>query len=129
MQLAPVVYSFGARCPRGHLPAQQLSASELDRAHLEFYCVLCDLGWSPSPDERERVRALVEASGPNRPPVAATDVVVVRLTCEQCAAGVDIHCQPHGTNDGSATSLIECPDCGHPTDAILPGPILDIFRS
>ena len=129
MLLAPVIYSFGARCPRGHLPSQQLSVAELNRADVEFYCVLCDLAWIPSLDERARVRAFVASGSRSFQPAEGFAVAVVRLICEHCAADVSIHCHPQGLVDVGATSLIECPDCAHPTDVVLPGPVLDVFRA
>lgn len=34
---------------------------ELDRDELEFYCIFCDEAWSPTPDEKERLKSDLKA--------------------------------------------------------------------
>jgi Zn finger protein HypA/HybF involved in hydrogenase expression len=128
MQLTHSRYSFGARCPQGHRPAQQLSVMDVNRMDVEFYCLLCDRSWSPSPEEHERARMFIEASCRGTEAVLPPEVAVVRIACEQCATTMHVHCEAGGLFSTAATSLVECPECAHTTDAVLPGAILDIFR-
>lgn len=63
---------FAARCPQGHRPPQTRTLRELRNPAVQFYCELCQRGWTPAPVERIRALEFAEASeSVEAPPSAA----------------------------------------------------------
>ena len=120
---------FAANCPRGHRPAQTLSISDLNRPGVEFYCVLCDLWWTPAPEERDRALSVVTAASRDTTAPISPAVAVVQFTCESCGSETYVHCQCQTDPTGCSDGVVECLDCGYANRPVLPGPILDVFRA
>ncbi len=120
--------AFAATCPKGHRPAQTLSAAEVVRPAVTFYCVLCDRCWIPTTQEREEaLHAIVAREA--WPQATSSPVDVVAFQCRNCECKTHVHCQRldfHGEWDGG---IVECLDCGYVNRPTLSGPVLDVFRA
>ena len=129
MSLTTLRRGFAAQCPRGHRPAQTLSVAEVSRADVEFYCVLCDLWWIPSDEERSRVLSAIRGASDDTTWASPVDVAVVPFTCQNCGSKTHVHCQSLDDSTGCSDGVVECLDCGWPNRPVLPGPVLDVFRA
>ncbi len=58
-------WSFGARCPKGHLVTQWSTLAnfqkQLEAGTVKFYCVHCDTAWTPEKEESDRALRYLES--------------------------------------------------------------------